>query len=107
MKISNIWRLLRILLIFSRKPSKIKAKEIAQDIEISDFVSECIWHPSQKLSKNKDGSLTAEFEIEGLSEIKIWVLGFGANVEVLEPKKLRDELKEIAAKIQKIYNNKL
>ncbi|MBM3710335.1 MAG: HTH domain-containing protein, partial [Actinobacteria bacterium] len=35
MKISNIWRLLRILLIFSRKPAKIKAKEIAQDIEIS------------------------------------------------------------------------
>ncbi|MBM3710328.1 MAG: WYL domain-containing protein [Actinobacteria bacterium] len=56
------------------------------------------------MSKNKDGSLTAEFEIEGLSEIKIWVLGFGANVEVLEPKELRDELKEIAAKIQKIYS---
>jgi len=72
--------------------------------EIADFVSECIWHPSQKLSKNKDGSLTAEFEIEGLSEIKIWVLGFGANVEVLEPKELRGELKETAAKIQKIYS---
>jgi len=98
MKISNIWRLLRILLIFSRKPAKIKAKEIA------DFISECIWHPSQKLSKNRDGSLTAEFEIEGLSEIKIWVLGFGANVEVLEPKELRGELKETAAKIQKIYS---
>ena len=72
--------------------------------EISEFVSECIWHPSQKLSKNKDGSLTAEFEIEGLNEIKIWILGFGASVEVLEPKELRDELKTTAAKIQKIYS---
>ena len=26
---------------------------------IADFISECIWHPSQKLSKNKDGSLNA------------------------------------------------
>ena len=34
MKISNIWRLLRILLIFSRKP-KVKAKEISADLEIS------------------------------------------------------------------------
>src|SRR3990170_8792201 len=34
MKISNIWRLLRILLIFSRK-SKVKAKELAEELEIS------------------------------------------------------------------------
>ena len=34
MKISNIWRLLRIPLIFSRKP-KVKAKEISADLEIS------------------------------------------------------------------------
>lgn len=34
MKISNIWRLLRILLIFSRK-SKVKAREISEDLEIS------------------------------------------------------------------------
>lgn len=33
MKISNIWRLLRILLIFSRK-QKVKAAEIAGDLEI-------------------------------------------------------------------------
>ncbi len=34
MKISNIWRLLRILLLFSRK-NNIKAKEIAEEIEVS------------------------------------------------------------------------
>ncbi|MHB8280960.1 MAG: HTH domain-containing protein [Candidatus Humimicrobiaceae bacterium] len=34
MKVSNIWRLLKILLIFSRK-HKVKAKEIAQELEIS------------------------------------------------------------------------
>lgn len=34
MKVSNIWRLLKILLIFSRK-HKVKAKEVAQELEIS------------------------------------------------------------------------
>ena len=45
-----------------------------------------------------------EFEIDGLNEIKIWVFGFGANVEVLEPKELRDELRANPAKIQRIYS---
>ena len=34
MKVSNIWRLLKILLIFSRK-HKVKAREIARELEIS------------------------------------------------------------------------
>lgn len=72
--------------------------------EIADFVSECIWHPSQKLTKNKDGILNAEFEVEGLSEIKIWILGFGENVEVLKPEELREELRNTAAKIKEIYS---
>lgn len=71
---------------------------------IADFVSECIWHPSQKLKKNSNGTLTAEFEVEGLSEIKIWILGFGQSVEVLEPKELRDDIKNTAIKIYKNYS---
>ena len=72
--------------------------------EVADFVAECTWHPSQKLTKNKDGSLNAQFEVGGLSEIKIWILGFGENVEVLEPEKLRQELKNTAVKINHIYS---
>jgi len=72
--------------------------------EAADFVAECTWHPSQKLTKNKDGTLNAEFEVGGLSEIKIWILGFGENVEVLEPQQLREELRVTAAKIKQIYS---
>ena len=72
--------------------------------DTADFIAECIWHPSQKLTKNTDGSLIAQFEVGGLSEIKIWILGFGENVEVLEPPELRQELKEAAEKINRIYS---
>ncbi|MEI7616626.1 MAG: WYL domain-containing protein, partial [Actinomycetota bacterium] len=72
--------------------------------DTADFIAECIWHPSQKLTKNTDGSLNAQFEVGGLSEIKIWILGFGENVEVLEPEKLRQELKDTAEKISCIYS---
>ena len=71
--------------------------------EIADFVGEINWHPSQKLAKNVDGTLLAEFEVMGLNEIKIWILGFGKDVEVLEPAELRENMREIVCGMQGIY----
>ncbi|HEX7561590.1 MAG TPA: WYL domain-containing protein, partial [Candidatus Humimicrobiaceae bacterium] len=70
---------------------------------IADFISECSWHPSQKLSKNKDGSINAEFNVDGLSEIKIWVMGFGENVEVLEPAELKEDIAKTLEKTLLLY----
>jgi predicted DNA-binding transcriptional regulator YafY len=70
---------------------------------IADFISECTWHPSQKLSKNKDGSLNAEFKVDGLSEIKTWAIGFGENVEVLEPFELKKDIAKTLEKTLLLY----
>jgi len=70
---------------------------------IADFISECSWHPSQKLSNNKDGSLIGEFNVDGLSEIKTWVMGFGENVEVLEPLELREDIVKTLEKTLLLY----
>jgi predicted DNA-binding transcriptional regulator YafY len=70
---------------------------------IADFISECTWHPSQKLSKNKNGSLNAEFNVDGLNEIKIWVMGFGENVEVLEPAELRKDIVKTLEQTMLLY----
>jgi predicted DNA-binding transcriptional regulator YafY len=70
---------------------------------LADFISECTWHPSQKLSKNKDGSLIAEFRVDGLSEIKTWVMGFGENVEVLEPFELKKDISRTLEKTLLLY----
>jgi len=79
---------------------KVKLKFSAS---IADFISECSWHPSQKLSKNRDGSLGAEFDVDGLSEIKTWVMGFGENVEVLEPAQLREDIIKTLRKTLLLY----
>ncbi len=86
--------------IIKGKKQKVRLRFCA---EVSDFISECIWHPSQIFSRNADGSLTAEYEISGLSEIKIWILGFGENVEVLEPASLRKEMLDTLFKMQNNY----
>ena len=42
----------------------------------------------------KDGSLVAEFELDGTREIKAWILSFGRHAEVLGPAELRSEMGE-------------
>ncbi|MDZ7836595.1 MAG: WYL domain-containing protein [Actinomycetota bacterium] len=55
---------------------------------IAKFISEVQWHPSQELVEDGDGSVVASFEVMGIEEIKRWILGFGSEVEVLEPEEL-------------------
>jgi predicted DNA-binding transcriptional regulator YafY len=73
--------------------------------KIADFIKEIKWHPSQKLFMDSDGNLLAEYKVSGLSEIKIWILGFGENVEVLEPAELKNDICATLLKMNQIYNS--
>ncbi len=86
-----------------KKGKKFKVK-LRFSLGIAEFISEITWHPSQKLKFNNNGSLYAEYEVTGLDEIKRWVLGFGNDVEVIEPDELREEIIEEISKLEKIYD---
>ena len=60
-------------------------------------------HPSEKISELKDGSSLYEVKVCGIEEISRWILGFGENAEVLEPKELRDKMKTTIENLSKIY----
>ena len=66
--------------------------------EQAPYILEREWHPSQKISKNDNGSLIFELTTNHLLEIKQWVLSWGAGAEVLEPEKLRLEIKKELSK---------
>jgi predicted DNA-binding transcriptional regulator YafY len=55
-------------------------------------VEEHSWHPSQELERNRDGSVDLLMEVGGTTELRNWVLSFGAGAEVLEPESLRTEV---------------
>jgi proteasome accessory factor B len=55
-------------------------------------VGETRWHPDQRLESRGDGSLVWRAVVSGTIEIKLWVLGWGADVEVLEPADLRADV---------------
>jgi len=56
------------------------------------YVAEGRWHESQKLTREKDGSLLAEFRLSTTEDVKRWILSFGKEAEVLEPAELRAEI---------------
>ncbi len=55
-------------------------------------VAETRWHPSERTEPAADGSLTWRARVSGTLEIRSWVLGWGADVEVLGPAELREEI---------------
>jgi len=65
---------------------------------VAKRAAETRWHPSQVLEPQADGSLLWRGQIAGMREIRIWILGWGADAEVLEPAALRDE---VAAELKK------
>jgi predicted DNA-binding transcriptional regulator YafY len=56
------------------------------------YVRERVWHPSQCLEEQEDGSLLLQFQASGEFEIMRWILGWGSEVEVIEPPALRQAL---------------
>lgn len=57
--------------------------------KVAHNVSEVKWHETQKSYFNNDGTVTMEFRVDGLGEIMWWILGYGDQVKILKPKKLR------------------
>ncbi len=55
-------------------------------------VLETTWHPSQRVARETDGSLTWRARVSGTIEIRLWILTWGPDVEVLEPPALRDDV---------------
>ena len=55
-------------------------------------VAETRWHPSERRELAADGSLVWRATVAGTIEVRIWILSWGADVEVLEPADLRADV---------------
>jgi predicted DNA-binding transcriptional regulator YafY len=73
--------------------------------ERAPFIHEVCWHRSQHLTPQQDGSLLFEVEVNDPREVGWWVLQWGADAEVLEPESLRQELRETAERLVRLYGN--
>ena len=70
------------------------------------YIPERRWHPSQKLTKKKDGSIILEMTLADIDEVGRWVLTWGADAKVLGPKGLVEFVRESADDIGQLYKGK-
>lgn len=54
----------------------------------ADYIREKRWHETQSLRERKDGSVELHLELSELEEITRWVLSWGGQARVLQPREL-------------------
>ncbi len=69
----------------------------------SEWIKDEIWHSSQTLEILDNSSTMLTLPVSAFPEIKMRILQYGADVEVLKPESLRDEILQEAKQMQKMY----
>ena len=62
------------------------------DKKVAGYIKEKIWHHSQNIEPQKDGSIVFSAEVAGTDEVRHWVLSSGNKAKVLKPIYLREEI---------------
>ncbi len=70
-------------------------------------VTEICWHRTQKIRNLPDGRVEIRFRVSGLAEILYWILGYGAEAEVIEPEELRQLVINHVRKMEDLYSDEI
>jgi proteasome accessory factor B len=65
----------------------------------ADYIREKKWHESQQLKKLKGGGVELRMKLSGLSEIKRWILSWGGDAKVVQPRELAEAVRQSAKTI--------
>jgi proteasome accessory factor B len=63
------------------------------------YARERLWHPSQTIADQPDGSLILTLTVNHLLELKRWILSWGDAAQVLAPPELADDLRRTAQRM--------
>ena len=71
--------------------------------ERARWIKEQVWHPQQQIIDRDDGGLDLVIPVADFREIKLRVLQYGSDVEVIEPETLRNQVAEEIRKMAVVY----
>lgn len=86
--------------VFRGQPENVK---IHFSQKAAGYVAEKKWHPTQILTPQPDGSLVFSAQVAGIDEIKMWILKWGADAQVMAPESLRQAVAHEALAMLKQY----
>ncbi|MCP4116152.1 MAG: WYL domain-containing protein [Desulfobacteraceae bacterium] len=67
------------------------------------YVTERTWVEGQTVETNSDGSIILSFSTHGKYDVKKWVMGWGPDAIVIEPRELAEEIRQDLKKMLKNY----
>ena len=70
---------------------------------IAPYIQESLWHWSQQITPQADGSIVYEVRVGYPKEVAWWALTWGSDAEVLEPPELRAYVAEEVRKLAETY----
>jgi len=73
--------------------------------DVARWITRRKWHPSQKVTANKDGSIVFKVTVNGTMELKRWLLQWGPDCEVLSPPEFRKEVTTELKLMSERYRN--
>jgi predicted DNA-binding transcriptional regulator YafY len=68
--------------------------EIAFEPRMARYVKERVWHPSQTIAEQADGSVVLTLSVSNDWALRSWILGFGPVARVLAPPELAAQILE-------------
>jgi predicted DNA-binding transcriptional regulator YafY len=79
--------------VFQGEPVHIKAWFSP---DVAGYIKEKVWHESQEIHPQEDGSIIFVAEVAGTDEVKFWIMSWGSHALVLEPESLKSTIKKEA-----------
>ena len=64
------------------------------DPHVAKYLEESPFNQTQKLEAESDGQVLLTAEVEDTAQLRWWLLSFGAQVKVVDPPELRQQMKE-------------
>jgi predicted DNA-binding transcriptional regulator YafY len=71
--------------VYQGRPERI---EILFDPQIARYVKERVWHASQAIHEEADGSIRLTLQVSNDASLRSWILGFGRLARVIAPESL-------------------
>ena len=73
------------------------------DSAVAGNVAEVLWHKTQRVEWNDDGSMEFHATVDGIGEIAWWLLSYGDQAEVIAPDELRERIADTADAMVRKY----
>ncbi len=77
--------------------------ELLFSADVNTYILERQWHANQECRQQDDGSVYLKFETNQFDESLHWVMSFGSKVQVLNPPRLQEAVRQEVERMSRLY----